>query len=282
MPVSKKKKYRVQIFIIIVVIFMNVLISATASDDPFTALIPVGHMGLQMAILFWSYIIGALIGVLSGFLLTPLFLIVHKKIIGRKMIYGIQERPEPEKFKGTFKAFFPALMGLNFALLFVFNPTVIDFLSITADPGFAWIIVSLFMILVVTFGLAMILFSPAWFLLDAGIVYTNKEKVKNTTKPIEMKSVGGWYMAFMKGYAGISVIISFYSFVVELLNQLTPEQFHFSIPMFLLLLPILLSLWAVPAVLLFELTREKRRKLVWKWANKLDITKDLNMEIIQK
>jgi len=108
------------------------------------------------------------------------------------------------------------------------------------------------------------------------------EKVRNTTNPIEIRSVGGWYMGFMKGYAGISVIITFYSFVVELLNQITPEQFHFSIPLFLLLLPLLLSLWAIPAVLLFELTREKRRKFIWKWANKLDITKDLNMEKIQK
>jgi len=282
MSINKKKKYRVQIFIIIIVVFMNIILSAAISDDPFTTLIPVDHMGLQMAILFWSYIIGAIIGVLSGFLLTPLFLIVHKKIIGRKMIYGIQERPEPEKFKGTFKAFFPALMALNFAMIFVFNPTVMDFLSITTDPGFTWVIVSLFMLLIVTFGIAMVLFSPAWFLLDAGIVYTNKEKVRNKTNPIIMRSVGGWYMGFMKGYAGISVIITFYSFAVELLNQITPEQYHFSIPMFLLLLPLLLSLWAVPAVLLFELTREKRRKFVWKWANKLDITKDLNMEIIQK
>ena len=90
-------------------------------------------MGLQIAILFWSYMVGALIGILLGFLLTPLFLIVHKKIIGRNLIYGIQERPEPEKFKGTFKAFFPALMALNFALIYVFNPTVQDLLKITAD-----------------------------------------------------------------------------------------------------------------------------------------------------
>ena len=128
----------------------------------------------------------------------------------------------------------------------------------------------------------MALFSPAWFLQDSGIVYTNKEKVRNTTKPIELKSVGGWYIGFLKGYTGISVIITFYSFVIELLSQLTGDQFHFSIPLFLLLLPILLCLWAMPAILLFELTREKRRKFVLKWANKLDITEDLNMEIIQK
>jgi len=278
---NKKKKYRVQIFIIIFIIFMNILISAAADDDPFTTLLP-GNMGLQMAILFWSYTVGAIVGVLLGFILTPLFLIVHKKIIGRKLIYGIQDRPEPEKFKGTFKALFPALMALNFALLYVFNPTVQDLLKITADPGFAWVLVSLFMILIVTFGLAMALFSPAWFLQDSGIVYTNKEKVRNTTNPIEMKSVGGWYIGFLKGYTGISVIITFYSFVIELLSQLTADQFHFSIPLFLLLLPILLSFWAIPAVLLFELTREKRRKFVLKWANKLDISKETNLEINQK
>ncbi len=261
---------------------MNVVISAAASDDPFTALLPGNHMGLQMSILFWSYMLGAIVGVLLFFILTPLFLIVHKKIIGRKLTYGIQVRPELEKFKGTFKAFFPALMALNFALIYVFNPTVQDILRITADPGFAWVLVSLFMILMVTFGLAMALFSPAWFLQDAGIVYTNKEKVRYTTNPIEMKSVGGWYIGFLKGYTGISVIITFYSFVIELLNQITADQFHFSIPLFLLLLPILLSFWAMPAVLLFELTREKRRKFVLKWATKLDITKDLNLEIIQK
>ncbi len=58
------------------------------------------------------------------------------------MFYGIQERPEPEKFKGTFKAFFPALMALNFALIFVLNPTVIDFLRIITDPGFTSVIIS--------------------------------------------------------------------------------------------------------------------------------------------
>lgn len=281
MPVSKIKKYRIQIFIIIIVIFMNAILPGLVSGEPFTSLIPVNSMGFQMAILFWSYIIGAIIGVLLGFALTPLFLIIHKKIIGRKLIYGIQERPEPEKFKGTFKAFFPALMGLNFALLFVFNPTVQDFLRITTDPGFRWAIISLFMLLIVTFGVAMALFSPIWFLLDAGIVFTNKEKVRNTTNPIVTRSVGGWYMGFLKGYAGISVIIAFYTFVVNLLDQIPLDQFHFSIPLILLLLPFLLSIWSIPAVLLFEFTRERRRKFVWKWANKLDITKDSEMDIVQ-
>jgi len=278
MSISKIKKYRVQIISTIIIIFMNSIIPGLASDDPFTTLIPVNSMGFQLSILFWSYVVGAIVGVLLGFILTPLFLIIHKKIIGRNMIYGIQERPEPEKFKGTFKAFFPALMALNFALMYVFNDAIIAFLRITADPGIAWAIISLFMILVVTFGLAITLFAPAWFLLDAGIVYSNKEKVRDTTNPIEMRSVGGWYMGLMKGYAGISVIFAFYSFVVEILNQIPQDQFHYAQPLLLLLLPLLLSLWSIPAVLLFEFTREKRRKFVWKWANKLNISKDLNLE----
>jgi MFS family permease len=281
MSKSKIKRYRLPIFLTVIIWFFNAILPALASDDPFTTLIPANSMGLQIAILFWSYVVGAIIGVLLGFVLTPLFLIVHKKIIGRKMIYGIQERPEPEKFKGIFKAFFPSLMALNFALLYVFNPMVEDFLKITA-PGFAKVLVSLFMILMVTFGLAVSLFSPAWFLLDAGIVYSNREKVKNSTNPIETRGVGGWYMGLLKGYAGISVIIAFYSFVYDVLDQITPDQFHFSQPLLLLLLPLLFCLWSMPAVLLFELTREKRRKFVWKWAKKLEITKDLNLEITQK
>ncbi|MFX0003797.1 MAG: hypothetical protein ACFE9C_08985 [Candidatus Hodarchaeota archaeon] len=43
-----------------------------------------------------------------------------------------------------------------------------------------------------TIGIAMALFSPIWFLLDAGISYSNQKKVENTEKLVESKSVGGY------------------------------------------------------------------------------------------
>jgi hypothetical protein len=51
-------------------------------------------------------------GLLVGYLLGPFYLIVHKRIIGMKIIYGIQDKTKSDKFKGIFlMALFPALMG---------------------------------------------------------------------------------------------------------------------------------------------------------------------------
>jgi len=51
-----------------------------------------------------------------GYVLGPLFLYIHKKIIGRKSIYGIQQRAKINVFKGTFKAFFPTLLSFSLSL----------------------------------------------------------------------------------------------------------------------------------------------------------------------
>ena len=72
--------------------------------------------------------------------------------------------------------------------------------------------VTLLALLALMTGISMGIFSSVWFLLDAGIVYTNKEKVKDLAQPTEVRSVGGWYNYLLKGYAGISVILSFYAF----------------------------------------------------------------------
>jgi len=67
---------------------MNVLLSSTSGP---------------VALIILIYPLSAIIGVLLGYVLVPLFLIVYKKLIGRKLLYGIQDRPDPEKFSGTLK-----------------------------------------------------------------------------------------------------------------------------------------------------------------------------------
>ncbi|MFX1254800.1 MAG: hypothetical protein ACFFCZ_24525 [Promethearchaeota archaeon] len=66
---------------------------------------------LFCAILLFSALIGGLI----GFILSPMYLFIHQKIIGRKGIYGIEEQDQGSTFNKTFQAFFPALMAINFA-----------------------------------------------------------------------------------------------------------------------------------------------------------------------
>lgn len=282
------KKYTKQFFIIlIVIVVMPTMMSITMGGVGFSKLIPVDHLGFQSAFIFFMITISAIIGgVLIGYLLAPLFLIIHKKLIGGRMIYGIQNRPEPEKFTGNFKTFFPALMAVNFALMITLNLGLKNMImseSYLATPGNEnyWPFIVFVMTLIITTGIAMALFSPVWFLLDAGIVYTNKEKVKDKSDPIELHSVGGWYMGFLKGYAGISVIISFYTFLTELLTVIG-EDLHWSGPVLFPLMPFFVIVLSLPAIIILDMTKERRKKFILKFARKLGISEEFDIDIIKK
>ena len=136
--------------------------------------------------------------------------------------------------------------------------------------------VTLLALLALMTGVSMGIFSSAWFLLDAGIVYTNKEKVKDTAHPTEVRSVGGWYNYLLKGYAGISVILSFYSFfwymfeVMEIAKGIEGMTIMFIV--FYPTLPLVISILCFPALILLDLTHNHRKKYILKIAEKLKIS----------
>ncbi|MEE9378235.1 MAG: hypothetical protein V3V33_09380 [Candidatus Lokiarchaeia archaeon] len=234
-----------------------------------------------VALVILIYPFSAIIGALIGYVLAPLFLFVYKKLIGRKLLYGIQDRPNPEKFSGTLKGFFPALMAANFSLSLIFSPTIMDF---PLFSGFytEWqgIILLFFILGGITIGVAIILFSAVWTIMDAGIVSTNKEKVENKRDPVELRSVGGWYLAFLKGYAGISVLIGLYTFLINLIDTYGNEV-HFSVIIFFAILPLIIAIWIIPAIIIFDKTYENRKKYVLKFSKKIGIKQEIHMKIIK-
>ena len=282
------KKYAKQFFIILIfAVVMPIMMGITQGGVPgFSKLIPIDDLGFQSAFIFFMITISAIIGgVLMGYLLAPLFLIIHKKLIGRRMIYGIQNRPEPAKFTGNFKSFFPALMAVNFALMITLNLGLKDiimsevYLAIPGNENY-WPLIVFVMVLIITTGIAMALFSPVWFLLDAGIVYTNKEKVKDKSDPIELHSVGSWYMGFLKGYAGISVIVSFYTFLVEIITVIG-EDLHWSGPVLFPLMPFFVIVLSLPAIVILDMTKVRRKKFVLNFARKLGISEEFDIDILK-
>ena len=244
-----------------------------ARDPSYYKTLPLLSAGFQLALVFLLIILSAFIGILFGYILGPFFLLVHKKIIGRKMLYGIQEKSEPEQFKEYFKAFFPSLMAINFALLFSIEDFVMNIMILNRDEGFPPLI-AFVGLLPLMIGISFALFSPVWFLLDAGIVYTNKEKVKNKRYPIEVRSVGGWYMYLLKGYAGIAVIIAYYVFIITVIEAYG-AKLHPSTPISLIPFPILLSLMLLIVIIALELTVDHRKRFILKFADKLGINTPL-------
>jgi len=62
------------------------------------------------------------------------------------------------------------------------------------------------------------LFTAAWGVLDSGIVTTSKHDLRDMSVPTEIESTSGFYLLFLKGYAGISVILILYQFTFDFLH----------------------------------------------------------------
>jgi hypothetical protein len=136
-----------------------------------------------------------------------------------------------------------------------------------------WPIVGFAILLPLMARIATGLFSPVWFLLNGGIVFTIKKKVENVSDPIEIRSVGGWYLYLLKGYAGIGVIFTYALFLIDMLNRfadITNPGF-WTAAIMLSLMPILVSIYLLPAILILDKIFNSRRKFIRNFANKLDI-----------
>ena len=133
------------------------------------------------------------------------------------------------------------------------------------------------MLLTVTSGIAIALFAPVWFLMDAGIVYSNKKKLEKKRLPPEVRSVGGWYLYLLKGYAGISVLFAFYEMYTGFLAAESGNEFN---PGFiiLLLIPLLIAILMLPAIVIYDMTSEQRNKYVLKYASKFGIVKNVEVK----
>jgi len=182
------------------------------SSGGFTKITPFSQNWSQLLWIMVIWISVCIVGFFfGGYLFGPIYLFIHKKVIGRKMIYGVQNKQQGIKYKGLFlKTLFPALLTVNLSLFFSYNAGVQELILFDpAESNFMNAMMTFVALLPITSGISIIAFSPAWFLLDGGILYSNIKKVKNKADPDELRSVGGWFLQLLKGYAGISIIISY-------------------------------------------------------------------------
>lgn len=261
------------ILLSIIVIIFNIEIQATN----YVKIIKFDNTGHWILYSFGMIVLTAIVGgLLGGYILGPIFLYFHKSTIGRKMEYGIEIREKPEKFNYTFRALFPALTSINLALMLVINEDIVNNFIYFEKAGGEGVLITLGMLLSITVGVSMFLFSAVWFLIDAGIVYSNAEKVKDNRDLVVVRSVGGWYLFFLQGFAGIGLAFSFYVFIVTMVQKgllKGPE-----LPLFLIL-PLIITILSIPTVIILDITIEKRIKYILKWAKKFGIIKHVQIKL---
>ncbi len=225
-------------------------------------------------ILFFS--VFAIIGALIGFALAPLYLWVYKKYIGRNHMFAMQSPDAMEHSHGISKGFFPAIMATNFSLLLVYEPSIMELLVsqglfIPAEPASIALPFFLFCSLLVLPSFA--LFSAAWTIDEAGFLSMNRYG------SFELQAVGKWFLAFLKGYAGISALIALYQFAFTMFEYAMLGIGHWSIVFFPAFLPLLSTVWVIPAVILVGVTVGKRKSYILGYAKRIGIRTEFELNI---
>jgi hypothetical protein len=218
---------------------------------------------------------------IGGYIFTPLILLIHKKLIGRKLIYGLRETQRPKKFKGAFlNSLFPSLLAFNIAILLSDEVILHQFLFVdtfmVAGEAIVQILTLIFLFPIAS-GIGIAIFSATYFLLDSGIEYTNKKrkKVQRGSFPPEIRSVGGYYLSYLKGYAGISVVISLVKLMISFFSAIGVGDIDFAVYliniMFWPIAPFVITLFMIPVNIIQDLSYDRRKKFSLKWAEKLGI-----------
>jgi hypothetical protein len=276
----KLKRYQkpIVIFLVIYTCFIIPFFALSISvDEPrFSIILPFDSMMMQIGCIFLLIPITGIIGAfLTGYILAPIFLLIYKNTIGFKMEFGIQDREKPPKFNNLWRGIFPSFLAINLALLigtteFGRNYIVSPEYLVGGMGSKIWQMVAFAALIPFITGVATAIFSPVWFLLDSGIVFSNKKKVLNKVEPIEVRSIGGWYNYLLKGYAGIGVIIAYILFLGDMLVEFeNPFDGGFiSTAILLPIMPVAITLLLIPSMILMDYTLESRRKYIRTFAKK--------------
>ena len=126
-----------------------------------------------------------------------------------------------------------------------------------------------FILLIVTFGIAVFFFAPVWFIKDSGIIYSNKEKIENSQELFTIKSIGDWFQTILKSYAGIGAIITYILIVYNFISTA-----YWNIPGLILWLglPFYLMLSLIPVLICNDLIKNHRINYVINLGEKLGIS----------
>lgn len=278
-----------EIFWIMVASVVNSFFPATLafSLSPF---IPTDAIIIELLFIFTILIpLGGLLGyIMGGYILAPFFLYIHKKVFGSKFIYAIQEKQEVRSINIFYKSFFPILLSINITFMML-SPEVMqvilssEFLSITTSLSIESIqkILSLFILLPISFTITMFLFSSIWFLKNSGILYSNEKKVESISEPFVIRSVGGWFHTLLKGYAGIGVLITYFLVIIDLIRSflITINTIFLAISLILwFLVLIMLLLATIPSLILNEIIRIKSGNYVRRFGERIGIKEKVRVQ----
>ena len=116
------------------------------------------------------------------------------------------------------------------------------------------------------------MFSPAYFLLDGGVVYSTEDRARGSGRPGEVRAVGGWFNDYLRGYAGLSVVFSYLLFVFRYVTTFGMELIFM---LFWVGLPFFVAVSTIPTFIYLDKVRGRTTAYVRGFAEKRGIGSEI-------
>lgn len=227
----------------------------------------------------WIWLIAIVVGI-GIYYVTPrmAFLVIqfHRMLSGGAYNYHFQVRDKEREYSRHFgKIIVPALTALGLSFTVTNMVGLVDVLFVTESfdslpPAVAGPLkasMPIFFVLLLISTVIPILFAASWLLEDLGVICERKTEGTGITADIE--GVGNWYLAMLKGFAGISTILAYFFIMVQMVQwyQMLPT-YGVEVPIWFYLIPVLVvvlsPLIAVAPIsisyLLYNMTEAKDRE----------------------
>ncbi len=275
------------VFWVVLIAILKIVFFPEGSPIALTRFIPINDALIELVIVFViilpiSGVLGIIIG---GYVISPIIMVLHKGFYRSKKYYGIQYETDSKRISLLSFGFYPVLMAINLSFMFltpeviasILETSVISEFDITLRVPIFTRLLAETILLMVTFGLSTLLFSPIWILKDSGIIFTNKIIVENSHEKLIIKSIGDWFQTILKGYSGIGVIITYFfvitNFITHYIDNLGLPGNLLNIPSLILWLglPFYLVLSTIPALILHDIIKKHRINYVRKIGVKVGI-----------
>ncbi|MHA1925825.1 MAG: hypothetical protein ACXABV_01475 [Candidatus Thorarchaeota archaeon] len=240
------------------ILILNILVLVSASLAvvfsyaevfPFTSPLGIYRLlpGSILIDFVWLYIISILVGAIVYFTapyLSVLLWNVHRMLTGGKHKYSIHAFEAGARYEGGIRwLIVPAFasLGLSSALISVSSLEDILFVTESFDTlaqsamAIAEVIPMFFIMLLVASFIG-ILFSPAWLLEDAGVIYERDTAGRRITPDVQ--GVGHYYLGMLKGFAGLTTLLTYILVSVQTLNWFQTLPGTIEVPIMFYVLPV--------------------------------------------
>ncbi len=195
----------------------------------------------------WLYIFSIVTGLIVYFTtpyLSVLLWKVHRLLTRGRYRYSMEVYGAEAGHEGSIRwLIVPAFASLGLTSAIVSNSSLRDLLFVTESfddlaPSAMAIaeIMPLFFILLLAASFVGLLFAPAWLMEDAGVIYERDTSGKRLTPDVQ--GVGRYYLAMLKGFAGLSTIVTYILVSMQTLWWFQTLPGTIEVPLLFFVLPV--------------------------------------------